>query len=272
MKLAQFPVDSDRTFVSWVSVELGRSEDATLVLRNRLSTQLNLTLVIRESQDFKLNSCQSGKIVLGPLSTTEVVVTFCPSLNSGAAGNINGSSMMCHGKLILKPLLGGPGKPMRATIQLQGCVGAPKLGFSGFGDFLKENRLLNLGDLSAVGPGQIVQRKMLVRNTGTAVAFVKLVPFLDPECRIPAAPAVFDIVPKEFLVPIGAEIGIVLQLLDLDRTGLEKKNSSKNSFLGTIAIFHGSEMARLAMVRARRLEGASRLSFAPNLLGKNQRK
>ena len=177
MKLTQFPVDSDRFFVSWTSVEIGRSEDATLILRNRLTCQLNLNLVIRESSDFKLNASLSSKIVLGPLATCEVVITFSPSSNS---------SLLSKGKLIIKPILGsGPGKSMKATIPLQGCVGAPKLIFAGFGDFLKDNRLLNLGDLSAVGPGQIVQRKMVVRNTGSAAAFVKIVPFLDPECRIP---------------------------------------------------------------------------------------
>ena len=75
-------------------------------------------------------------------------------------------------------------------------------------------------------------------------------------------------------MPADSEIGVLVQLTDLDKAGLDQQDgarslSSKNSFLGTIVIFHGSEMTRQAMVQARRLEGASRLSFAPNLLGRN---
>lgn len=78
----------------------------------------------------------------------------------------------------------------------------------------------------------------------------------------------FNISPKEFLVPAGAEVGVQVQVSDLHLVELDARSASKNSFLGTIAIFHGSEMLRQAMILARRQEGAGRLSFSPNLLGK----
>ena len=109
-----FPVDVNPSALTWLSVPLGRAEEKVLVLRNKTTDDAELTLAVKESEDFKLGFSDTKKLIVPARSTSTVAVTFAPS----RAGFI-------PGKLVLRWKMrqgatATSARALKASIPLQG--------------------------------------------------------------------------------------------------------------------------------------------------------
>lgn len=251
-----FPLETDRAIVNWLAVNIGRSEEQLVVLRNTQKVEVRVNLMIRESEDFKIGLASNQSVVIPPMSTHDVAVTFSPSRLG-----------FCRGKLVLKPQgqsqNGSTSSSIKATVLLQGHGGCSKVEVKGFGDYISGRRSLNLGRLTTKVK---VNHSLAFTNSGNGVAFVKLHGFRDPDCRLRTTFITFS-PSHQFVVPPGQTKAVVMTFdPDHEEVGIEVDRTG-DTFLGTVAMFTGPEIARQVMMKARTLPGAARLSSSASLLG-----
>ncbi|QQP37913.1 Uncharacterized protein FKW44_018349 [Caligus rogercresseyi] len=237
LKSTVFPVEADKSFMNWISIPLGASEEQILTLKNALSEPISLTLLIRDSELFKVkdkNDEYKRSIEVESLpgnGTLSVRVAFQPTEKK---------SSLDLGKLIIKPRLGVSGKIYKATIMLQGNSGAPEFMFSGFGDEVNGKQSLFLGQL---GEKPIV-KSLSIRNKGSGPGFVSCMALghhgaLSEAIRFDKPQAAVVLYPNEST--------LIRFTVDPTRVPMGDKNQV---FIGFIHVYTGSELARSAMKKA----------------------
>ncbi len=258
MKIPAFPIESDSTSLNFLAVELGRSEEQVLIIRNITASQLAVNLVVRESPDFKLGLTSTKQIILLPHATAEVAVVFFPS----------SAEYPSRGKLVLKPQ--GMGS-FKATILLQGQGGCPNLKLYNFGILNAtaaaptRRRMLDLGKVSN-NNGRLNWNMELSNETGTGAGFFLMQAYRDPECRLPAHDTGFIELNPARGVIIPGERTVTSFMIDLSErvpisNGIEEESGNPMTYLGSLALFYGPELCRRVLRVAQRLPGKrSRLS------------
>ena len=238
--LDRFPVESDQSLVNWFSVDLGCPEEQLLNLRNSSATTVNLNIMIRDSEAFKVMTLTgpetSDKLMFEPGETKVIKLVFTPKIAD-----------TFRGKLILKPVnLKVKGKIIKASIGLNGCGGGPAI------------RLLDLQERAESSYRLRLEKEppttteFRVANNGTGLGFVRLVCHEekgDQDSKIRVSP-------DSFLLKAGETKTVQVSI-----------SSGFNFLAANLAIFFGPELTRSVYKRARLLPGAARLSASPALMG-----
>uniref|UniRef100_A0A8D3AEX9 Centrosomal protein 192 n=1 Tax=Scophthalmus maximus TaxID=52904 RepID=A0A8D3AEX9_SCOMX len=191
------PILSNKQFIAWGGVTLGRAVQQKLVLRNNsTSATQQLRLLIRgQDQDcFQLQSMFSpeerltrhGELSIRPREDVTVHLLFAPT---------RVASMLA--KLEIKQSGVRPSQPgVKFTIPLSGYGGTSNI-------ILEDQRKQAdsyLAMLTDVAVGRVSKVCLCVRNTGSRAAFIKAMAFSDVQTRSVLQPSVISLAPSQFVL------------------------------------------------------------------------
>uniref|UniRef100_A0A8D3AF30 Centrosomal protein 192 n=1 Tax=Scophthalmus maximus TaxID=52904 RepID=A0A8D3AF30_SCOMX len=246
------PILSNKQFIAWGGVTLGRAVQQKLVLRNNsTSATQQLRLLIRgQDQDcFQLQSMFSpeerltrhGELSIRPREDVTVHLLFAPT---------RVASMLA--KLEIKQSGVRPSQPgVKFTIPLSGYGGTSNI-------ILEDQRKQAdsyLAMLTDVAVGRVSKVCLCVRNTGSRAAFIKAMAFSDVQTRSVLQPSVISLAPSQFVLK--------------ERTQEDELNSA-NALLATICLFCGDEVSRQQYRRLLQSKPeAARKALSENSLLKN---
>uniref|UniRef100_A0A8C4EH07 Centrosomal protein 192 n=1 Tax=Dicentrarchus labrax TaxID=13489 RepID=A0A8C4EH07_DICLA len=222
------PILSNKQFVAWGGVTLGRAVQQKLVLRNNsTNTTQQLRLLIRgQDQDcFQLQSMFSpeerltrhGELSIRPREDVTVHLLFAPT------------RVACMlAKLEIKQSGVRPSQPgVKFTIPLSGYGGTSNI-------ILEDQRKQADGyvaTLTDIAVSRVSKVCLCVRNTGSRAAFIKAIVFSDVQKRSVMEPSVVSLAPSQFVLKERTqEVGEGIQ--------------SANALLATVCLFCGDEVSR----------------------------
>ncbi|XP_053427203.1 centrosomal protein of 192 kDa isoform X2 [Nycticebus coucang] len=233
---------SNKQFLAWGGVPLGRTQLQKVALRNNsTSATQHLRLVIRgQDQDcFQLQNTfgseerltSNCEIRIHPKEDIVVSVLFAPTRLS---------CMLA--KLEIKQL-GNQSQPgIKFTIPLSGYGGASNLILEGVNK-LSDSYMVTVDDLI---PGKEDRIVFSVRNTGSRAAFVKAVVFKDSQKKVLLDPEVLRIFPDKFVLKERTQEDVTLIYNPSDR----ESNYKAATQLSTVYFFGGDEISRQQYRRA----------------------
>nr|XP_026257758.1 centrosomal protein of 192 kDa [Urocitellus parryii] len=233
---------SNRQFLAWGGVPLGRTQLQKLALRsNSTSTAQHLRLLIKgQDQDcFQLQNTfgleerltSNCEIRMQPKEDIVISVLFAPTRLS---------CMLA--KLEIKQL-GNQSQPgIKFMIPLSGYGGTSNLILEGVKK-LTDSYMVTVNDLI---PGKESKVVVSVRNTGSRAAFVKAIGFKDSQKKVLLDPKVLKIFPDKFVLKERTQEDVTIIYNPPDR-----KNDCKTATeLSTIYFFGGDEISRQQYRRA----------------------
>ncbi|KAI8491129.1 hypothetical protein Bbelb_311700 [Branchiostoma belcheri] len=242
------PVLSNKQFLSWGGVPMGRALQQKLVLRNSSQTQtLKLELTIRDDGNgcFQLQSSfmeheqlsSSRQIILKPLEDFPVHLIFAPTRVA-----------TMQAKLVIKPPKGNT----KFTIPLSGYGGTCNLTVEGL-RAVSDMYIANLGEVS-VGKKSTID--IPVRNTGSRAAFVKAMCFGDLSARTQLPANRVRVEPSEFVLRERTTkvISVVFHISEKE----EAICAERADTIGTLGLFYGDEISRKQLRRALRKGSSER--------------
>eukprot|EP00058_Branchiostoma_floridae_P008647 XP_002594135.1 hypothetical protein BRAFLDRAFT_68423 [Branchiostoma floridae] len=242
------PVLSNKQFLSWGGVPMGRALQQKLVLRNSSQTQtLKLDLTIRDDGNgcFQLQSSfmeheqlsSSRQIILKPLEDFPVHLIFAPTRVA-----------TMQAKLVIKPPKGNT----KFTIPLSGYGGTCNLTVEGL-RAVSDMYIANLGEVS-VGKKSTID--IPVRNTGSRAAFVKAMCFGDLSARTQLPANRVRVEPSEFVLRERTTkvISVVFHISEKE----EAICAERADTIGTLGLFYGDEISRKQLRRALRKGSSER--------------
>uniref|UniRef100_A0A8C2J5V3 Centrosomal protein 192 n=1 Tax=Cyprinus carpio TaxID=7962 RepID=A0A8C2J5V3_CYPCA len=221
------PILSNKQFMAWGGVTLGRAVQQKLVLRNNSpTTSQQLRLLIRgQDQDcFQLQSSfgpderltHNRELSIKPKEDVTVHLLFAPT---------RVASMLA--KLEIKQSAARASQPgVKFTIPLSGYGGTSNV-------ILEELRKRSDGyvaTLSGVQAGRVSKLCVCVRNTGSRAAFVKAVPYSSLQNRAVMDSAIISLSPSQFVLK--------------ERTQEQVLCQSGAALLATVCLFCGDEVSR----------------------------
>ncbi|CAN9514042.1 unnamed protein product [Ophioblennius macclurei] len=233
------PILSNKQFVAWGGVTLGRAVQQKLVLRNNsTNTTQQLRLLIRgQDQDcFQLQSMFSpderltrhGELSIRPREDVTVHLLFAPT------------RVACMlAKLEIKQAGVRPSQPgVKFTIPLSGYGGTSNI-------ILEDQRKQAEGyvaTLADIAVGHVSKVCLCVRNTGSRAAFVKAVAFADIQNRAVMEASVISLAPSQFVLKERTQEVITV----LMKSSLREQSlcQSPNPLLATVCLFCGDEVSR----------------------------
>ncbi|XP_048219052.1 centrosomal protein of 192 kDa isoform X2 [Perognathus longimembris pacificus] len=233
---------SNKQFLTWGGVPLGRTQLQKLALRsNCTSTTQHLRLLIRgQDQDcFQFQNTfgseerltSTCEIRIRPKEDIIVSVLFTPTRLS---------CMLA--KLEIKQL-GNRSQPgIKFMIPLSGYGGTSNLILEGVKK-LSDSYMVTVNDLI---PGKESKIVFSVRNTGSRAAFVKALGFKDSQKKILLDPKVLRIFPDKFVLKERTREDVTLIYNPSDR----KSDNKTATELSTIYFFGGDEISRQQYRRA----------------------
>ncbi|XP_033836327.1 centrosomal protein of 192 kDa [Periophthalmus magnuspinnatus] len=233
------PILSNKQFVAWGGVTLGRAIQQKLVLRNNSKTETQqLRLLIRgQDQDcFQLQSMFSpeerltrhGELSIRPREDVTVHLLFAPT---------RVACMMA--KLEIKQSGVRPSQPgIKFTIPLSGYGGTSNI-------ILEDQRKQADGyvaTLTDVAVGRVSKVCLCVRNTGSRAAFIKAVVFSDIHKRATMEGSVISIAPSQFVLKERTQEVITILMKSTQRElSLCQLTVAQ---LATLCLFCGDEVSR----------------------------
>ncbi|XP_037639447.1 centrosomal protein of 192 kDa isoform X1 [Sebastes umbrosus] len=233
------PILSNKQFVAWGGVTLGRAVQQKLVLRNNSSnTTQQLRLLIRgQDQDcFQLQSMFSpeerltrhGELSIRPREDVTVHLLFAPT------------RVACMlAKLEIKQSGVRPSQPgIKFTIPLSGYGGTSNI-------ILEDQRKQADGyvaTLNDIAVGRVSKVCLCVRNTGSRAAFIKAVAFSDVQTRSVMEPSVISLAPSQFVLKERTQEVITVLMKSTQRE--QSLCQTANALLATICLFCGDEVSR----------------------------
>uniref|UniRef100_A0A8B9KK80 Centrosomal protein 192 n=1 Tax=Astyanax mexicanus TaxID=7994 RepID=A0A8B9KK80_ASTMX len=195
------PILSNKQFMAWGGVTLGRAVQQKLVLRNNSPTasqQLRLLIRGQDQDCFQVCSIQNSsfgpderltrnrELLIKPKEDMTVHLLFAPT---------RVASMLA--KLEIKQSALRPSQPgVKFTIPLSGYGGTSNV-------ILEELRKRSDGyvaTLSGIQAGHVSKLCVCVRNTGSRAAFVRAVPYSDLEKRTVMESTVISLSPSQFVL------------------------------------------------------------------------
>ncbi len=248
-KKAEFPLASDKSSLIWPAVAVGRSEEQVVTLRNTTRKDVNVKLMIRESQAFKIGVSSCVQVTIAALSDYIVAVMFSPS-----------STGLHFGKLVMKPQ-GTEGAAVKASIRLHGQGGISDMQLRNCGHMVNGRRSVDFGQ---VQHGSLLSYTVKVSNEGNSAGFFAFQGFRDSDCR-QKDDGYISAQPMSGVLSGGCHANVKITVdLSLAESGV---SPSRGQYLGSLAIFHGPEQCRQVMRSVKHLPGAPRMSLQPFLLG-----
>ncbi|XP_047188931.1 centrosomal protein of 192 kDa isoform X1 [Scophthalmus maximus] len=259
------PILSNKQFIAWGGVTLGRAVQQKLVLRNNsTSATQQLRLLIRgQDQDcFQLQSMFSpeerltrhGELSIRPREDVTVHLLFAPT---------RVASMLA--KLEIKQSGVRPSQPgVKFTIPLSGYGGTSNI-------ILEDQRKQAdsyLAMLTDVAVGRVSKVCLCVRNTGSRAAFIKAMAFSDVQTRSVLQPSVISLAPSQFVLKERTQEVITVLMKSTQRE--QSLCQSANALLATICLFCGDEVSRQQYRRLLQSKPeAARKALSENSLLKN---
>ncbi|XP_028985028.1 centrosomal protein of 192 kDa isoform X2 [Betta splendens] len=259
------PILSNKQFVAWGGVTLGRAVQQKLVLRNNstsITQQLRLLIRGQDQDCFQLQSMFSpeerltrhGELSIRPKEDVTVHLLFAPT------------RVACMlAKLEIKQSGARPSQPgVKFTIPLSGYGGTSNI-------ILEEQRKQTDGyvaTLTDIAVGHVSKVCLCVRNTGSRAAFIKAVAFSDMQRRSALEARVISLAPSQFILKERTQEVITVLMKSTQREqGLCKLGSA---VLATICLFCGDEVSRQQYRRLLQSKpGASSKVLSENSLLKN---
>ncbi|XP_059423364.1 centrosomal protein of 192 kDa isoform X2 [Carassius carassius] len=233
------PILSNKQFMAWGGVTLGRAVQQKLVLRNNSpTTSQQLRLLIRgQDQDcFQLQSSfgpderltRNRELSIKPKEDVTVHLLFAPT---------RVASMLA--KLEIKQSAARVSQPgVKFTIPLSGYGGTSNV-------ILEELRKRSEGyvaTLSGVQAGRVSKLCVCVRNTGSRAAFVKAVPYSNLQTRAVMDFTVISLSPSQFVLKERTQEVITIAMKASRRE--HALCQSGVALLATVCLFCGDEVSR----------------------------
>ncbi|NWX87377.1 CE192 protein, partial [Nothoprocta pentlandii] len=236
------PILSNKQFVAWGGVALGRSVQQKLTLRNNsLSATQHLRLVIRgQDQDcFQLQSIfgseerlsSNWELKIRPKEDTNIYLMFTPT------------RITCmFAKLEIKQL-GIRSQPgIKFTIPLSGYGGTSNI-------ILENVKKLSGGYLIKLDKSSSARLRKVsfrIRNTGSRAAYVRALCFADLETKTIVDPHAMMMNPEKFVLKEGTHEVITVTWKPVEKENLHKTNS----LISAVCLFWGDEISRRQYRRA----------------------
>ncbi|XP_042173948.1 centrosomal protein of 192 kDa isoform X5 [Oncorhynchus tshawytscha] len=233
------PILSNKQFVAWGGVTLGRAVQQKLVLRNNSpNTTHHLRLLIR-GQDHSCFQLQSSfgqeerltrhrELSIRPREDVVVHLLFAPT------------RVACTlSKLEIKQSGVRPSQPgIKFTIPLSGYGGTSNI-------ILEDHRKRSdsyVAMLMGVAAGQVSKLCVCVRNTGCRAAFIKAVPYSDLHTRSVMDSSDISLSPSQFVLKERTQevITVLMKVTQREQTLCH----SANAVLSTVCLFCGDEVSR----------------------------
>uniref|UniRef100_G3NHS4 Centrosomal protein 192 n=1 Tax=Gasterosteus aculeatus TaxID=69293 RepID=G3NHS4_GASAC len=240
------PILSNKQFVAWGGVTLGRAVQQKLVLRNNSSTatqQLRLLIRGQDQDCFQLQSMFSveerltrhGELSIRPREDVAVHLLFAPT------------RVACMlAKLEIKQSGVRPSQPgVKFTIPLSGYGGTSNI-------ILEDQRKQADGyvaTLNDVAAGRVSKACLCVRNTGSRAAYIKAVAFSNVQTRSVMEPSVISLAPSQFVLKERTQEVITVLMKSTHRE--QTLCQSADALLATVCLFCGDEVSRQQYRRLR---------------------
>ncbi|KAM4704993.1 centrosomal protein of 192 kDa [Rhinophrynus dorsalis] len=261
------PILSNKQFISWAGVALGRAVQQKLILRNTsTSASQHLRLVIRgQDQDcFQLHNTfgleerltSNRELTIRPKEDASIHLMFSPT---------RVGSMLA--KLEIKQSGIKSSQPgIKFTIPLSGYGGTSNL-------ILEDVKKLSdsyVVTLNGISSGKISTVSFCIRNTGSRAAYVKSVCFADFNSNVTMDPNVLSVNPEKFVLKERSHEIIRVSCNATRREEILCQSST--ALLSTVCLFYGDEVSRQQYRRAllHKPEMAQKVMSESNLL-KNTR-
>ncbi|XP_058412722.1 centrosomal protein of 192 kDa isoform X5 [Diceros bicornis minor] len=233
---------SNKQFLAWGGVPLGRTQLQKLALRNdSTSTTQHLRLLIRgQDQDcFQLQHTfgseerltSNCEIRIRPKEDTNISILFAPTRLS---------CMLAKLEIKQLGIRSQPG--IKFTIPLSGYGGTSNLILEDVKK-LSDSYMVTVNDLI---PGKESRIVFSVRNTGCRAAFVKAIGFKDCQKKVLLDPKVLRIFPDKFVLKEKTQEDVTIIYNPSDR----ESNYKTATELSTIYFFSGDEISRQQYRRA----------------------
>ncbi|KAJ8288500.1 hypothetical protein COCON_G00011590 [Conger conger] len=233
------PILSNKQFMAWGGVTLGRAVQQKLVLRNNsASSTQQLRLLIRgQDQDcFQLQSTfgpeerltRHRELSIRPKEDVAVHLLFAPT------------RVACMlAKLEIKQSAVRPSQPgVKFTIPLSGYGGTSNI-------ILEEVKKLSdsyVVTLGGVVAGRASKVCLSMRNTGSRAAFIRAVAFSDVQTRTLADPSLVSLAPSRFVLKERTQEVVTVTVKATPRE--QELCLSGTAPLATICFFCGDEVSR----------------------------
>ncbi|XP_027708166.1 centrosomal protein of 192 kDa isoform X3 [Vombatus ursinus] len=237
------PILSNKQFMTWGGIAVGRTHLQKLALRNNSSsTTQRLRLLIRgQDQDcFQLQNTfgleerltSNCEIRIRPKEDINIFLLFAPTRIS---------CMLAKLEIKQLGIRSQPG--IKFSIPLSGYGGTSNL-------ILEDVKKLSDSYMVTINgpvPGKESRIVFSVRNTGSRAAYVKAVCFKDSQAKVVLDPQVLRILPDKFVLRERAQEMITLIYNASEK---EKNCQTTTSLLSTIYFFSGDEISRQQYRRA----------------------
>uniref|UniRef100_A0A669E4Y8 Centrosomal protein 192 n=1 Tax=Oreochromis niloticus TaxID=8128 RepID=A0A669E4Y8_ORENI len=233
------PILSNKQFVAWGGVTLGRAVQQKLVLRNNstdATQQLRLLIRGQDQDCFQLQSLFSpeerltrhGELSIRPREDVTVHLLFAPT------------RVACMlAKLEIKQSGVRPSQPgVKFTIPLSGYGGTSNI-------ILEDQRKRADGyvaTLTDIAVGCVSKVCLCVRNTGSRAAFIKAVAFSDVQIQSLMEPSVISLAPSQFVLKERTQEVITVLMKSTQRE--QNLCQLASALLATIYLFCGDEVSR----------------------------
>ncbi|KAL3981235.1 OTU domain-containing protein 7 [Sarotherodon galilaeus] len=233
------PILSNKQFVAWGGVTLGRAVQQKLVLRNNstdATQQLRLLIRGQDQDCFQLQSLFSpeerltrhGELSIRPREDVTVHLLFAPT------------RVACMlAKLEIKQSGVRPSQPgVKFTIPLSGYGGTSNI-------ILEDQRKRADGyvaTLTDIAVGRVSKVCLCVRNTGSRAAFIKAVAFSDVQTQSLMEPSVISLAPSQFVLKERTQEVITVLMKSTQRE--QNLCQLASALLATIYLFCGDEVSR----------------------------
>ncbi|XP_056377488.1 centrosomal protein of 192 kDa isoform X2 [Hyla sarda] len=238
------PILSNKQFMSWGGVALGRAVQQKLTLRNTstISSQ-HLRLLIRgQDQDcFQLQSTFGSEERL----TNNRDLTIRPKEDSCVQLMFSPTRIGCMlAKLEIKQSGIKPSQPgIKFTIPLSGYGGTSNVILEGV-QKLSDNYMITL---SGVMPDRVSRGNISIINTGSRAAYVKAVCFANVQKGLLMDSDSCYVTPEKFVMKEGTQ---EIVTISYNGAGLGECLQSSTSLLCTVCFFCGDEVSRQQFRRA----------------------
>ncbi|XP_073446144.1 centrosomal protein of 192 kDa isoform X2 [Dendrobates tinctorius] len=232
------PILSNKQFISWGGVAIGRTILQKLTLRNMstISSQ-HLRLLIRgQDQDcFQLQSLFGSEERL----TNNRELTIHPKEDSCIQLMFSPTRVGCMlAKLEIKQYGIKPSQPgIKFTIPLSGYGGTSNVILEGVKK-LSDSYMITLSGLMA---DRVSKGNVSVRNTGSRAAYVKAVCFANVQKGLLMDSSSCSVTPGKFILKEGTQEMVTISY---NGTALEECLQSSTSLLFTVCFFCGDEVSR----------------------------
>ncbi|XP_062915764.1 centrosomal protein of 192 kDa isoform X4 [Mobula hypostoma] len=239
------PILSNKQFISWGGVSLGRTVHQKLVLRNNSSTvaqQLRLLIKGQDQDCFQLQSTFGPEERL--IGNCELMV--CPKEDVCVHLLFAPTRVACMlARLEIKQSRIRSTQPgVKFTIPLSGYGGTSNIILEDIKK-ISGSYVLNLNDMV---PDKVSKISFYMRNTGSRAAYVKAVCFKDSLIKNIMNTQVMKISPAQFVLRERTRQEITITCQATARDCIQSESDS--ALLGIICFFCGDEVARQQLRRA----------------------